>query len=79
VLFENRKPTFARSLFDLVALTDPSLGLTAWRAEVIGREVVIDVAGERWTETATVQELPAVVDFFDVGTDAIGGAAILAR
>lgn len=77
VVQENQPASFSREIFDVLGLTDSTLGLTGWRCEVIARETTIDTAGEFYRQTLTVQELPAQVDFFTVGTDAIGGSAIL--
>ena len=82
LLYENRFPAmFDRRLFDVLAITDSSLGLSNWRCEIVGFDLTIDTAGERWVLHRTVQEAPSQssVNYFDIGTDTVGGAAILPR
>lgn len=66
-------------LHDVIGITDPVLGMSAWRGSLVFRSTTIDVLGERWTETLTFQEMPAAYNPFIIGTSAIGGTDILAR
>jgi hypothetical protein len=63
----------------VVTVTDPEFGLSAFRAQIIERSMVVDVAGEAWIETLKLEEMPPAVQPFIIGSSLIGGAHILAR
>ena len=86
LLYENRFPqVFDRKLYDWLAVTDSAVpggfGLSNWRCEIVSELLNIDMQGERWILRRQVQEAPSQssVNYFELGTDALGGPAILAR
>lgn len=82
LLHENRFAAVAsarRWPGETIAITEPEFGLTSFRAQIVSRETVVDVAGESWVEFTTLEEMPPAVTPFVIGTSAIGGAHTLAR
>lgn len=81
ILFENRFDTtlVARQAMHSVGqIGDVELGLSAWRSEIIARDLVVDLMGERVTEVLTLRERPPAISVFELGVSSLGGSAILA-